>query len=389
MSDNSLYPKEIIEIEADHPFAKYSRSSLIIYLSAIAFIILILILLPFVNVEISVKSNGILRPAIEISKLKIPISGKVSVVLVTENDRVTKGQTLLILDSSLLSQKKNFLKEEVSEDKEFETDLELLITEKVVISKIKTPFYKQSYLDYQRKMREQTIHFSKVKANYQRQQRLHKEKVIADAEFENHQFEYDDARNNLEILKQTQLTHWQSDLLKYQKEIAEHEAQLRLLDKDAENLIIKAAVSGTLESFESLHEGSQVFANQEVGQISPDTSLVVEVYVNPSDIGLLKHNMTAQLQINAFNYNQWGLARGKVAEISSDVHIINDRPVFKVKCTLANNFLQLKNGYKGHFKKGMTLQARFLITERSLWQLLYDKVDDWLNPNLINKYEGS
>jgi len=31
----------------------------------------------------------------------------------------------------------------------------------------------------------------------------------------------------------------------------------------------------------------------------------------------------------------------------------------------------------------MTLQARFLVTERTLFQLLYDKADDWLNPNLI------
>jgi len=36
------------------------------------------------------------------------------------------------------------------------------------------------------------------------------------------------------------------------------------------------------------------------------------------------------------------------------------------------------------FKKGMTLQARFIVTKRSLWQLLYDKVDDWANPNIRN-----
>jgi HlyD family secretion protein len=28
----------------------------------------------------------------------------------------------------------------------------------------------------------------------------------------------------------------------------------------------------------------------------------------------------------------------------------------------------------------MTLRARFIVAERSLWQLLYDKVDDWMNP---------
>ena len=33
-------------------------------------------------------------------------------------------------------------------------------------------------------------------------------------------------------------------------------------------------------------------------------------------------------------------------------------------------------------KKGMTVQARFIVARRSFWQLLFDKVDNWLNPNL-------
>jgi len=31
----------------------------------------------------------------------------------------------------------------------------------------------------------------------------------------------------------------------------------------------------------------------------------------------------------------------------------------------------------------MNFTAHFKITERSLFQLLYDKVDDWVNPNKI------
>jgi HlyD family secretion protein len=30
----------------------------------------------------------------------------------------------------------------------------------------------------------------------------------------------------------------------------------------------------------------------------------------------------------------------------------------------------------------MSLTARFNVTERTLFQLLYDKVDDWLNPRI-------
>ncbi|MNY20331.1 hypothetical protein D3C86_1538050 [compost metagenome] len=73
-------------------------------------------------------------------------------------------------------------------------------------------------------------------------------------------------------------------------------------------------------------------------------------------------------------------------DISDDIIIIsNSQPVFKVRCELKKNHLVLKNGYKGYLKKGMSFTARFTVTERSLYQLLYDKVDDWVNPNLATK----
>ncbi len=77
-----------------------------------------------------------------------------------------------------------------------------------------------------------------------------------------------------------------------------------------------------------------------------------------------------------------GMASGKVIEVAHDIKIIDNKPYFEVRCSLNNEYLQLKSGYKGLLKKGMTLRAHFIITERSLWQLIYDKVDDWMNPNL-------
>ena len=49
--------------------------------------------------------------------------------------------------------------------------------------------------------------------------------------------------------------------------------------------------------------------------------------------------------------------------------------------------MQLKNGYNSTIRKGMTLTARFTITNRTLWQLLYDKIDAWLNPKIISNVE--
>lgn len=87
-----------------------------------------------------------------------------------------------------------------------------------------------------------------------------------------------------------------------------------------------------------------------------------------------------KFQIDAFNYNQWGLATGKIVEIGRDIEMINETPIFKIRCKIDQEYLTLKNDIKGNISKGMTYNARFKLTERTLFQLLYDKVDDWLNP---------
>ena len=95
---------------------------------------------------------------------------------------------------------------------------------------------------------------------------------------------------------------------------------------------------------------------------------------------MIQPGKPVNFQIDAFNYNQWGLATGRITQISKDVDMVNNQPVFKVKCFIDQNNLTLKNGFKGYLDKGMTLSARFQLTERTLFDLLYDKVDDWLNP---------
>ena len=77
------------------------------------------------------------------------------------------------------------------------------------------------------------------------------------------------------------------------------------------------------------------------------------------------------------------LIQGKVIQIGSDVEFINNQPYFKIICSLDKTFLELKNGFQGHLKKGMTLTVRIQVAERTLFELLYDKIDDWLNPSKI------
>ena len=57
---------------------------------------------------------------------------------------------------------------------------------------------------------------------------------------------------------------------------------------------------------------------------------------------------------------------------------------FKLQITTYSRKSRKYNSYKGKIGKGMTLTARFYLLDRTLWQLLFDRVDDWFNPNLKN-----
>lgn len=335
----------------------------------------------FITIPISIQSFALIRPSSEISLIRPLLNGRLKSSAIKENQIIKKGETLYTLDSDIQQEREKLLALKKQDIDFFLTDLKSLLGN-TAGKDLTTALYRQSYFNYKQKLTEATTRLKKVQADFNRNSKLHREKVIADVEFENFQFELDKAKNDLELVKQSQLSQWQSDLRTYERDLQELEGQLAQLAKENENLVIKAPVSGTVQNVAGVYPGSMVFANQELAQISPDTTMLVEAYVSPNDIGLIRAGMPVRFQVNAFNYNQWGLATGMVKEISSDVHIINDQPVFKVRCQLDKDYLQLKNGYKGYLKKGMTLQARFLVTERTLWQLLYDKMDDWLNPNL-------
>jgi HlyD family secretion protein len=122
-------------------------------------------------------------------------------------------------------------------------------------------------------------------------------------------------------------------------------------------------------------------------EISPEGDIYAECYVSPRDIGLIQIGQQAVLQIDAFNYNEWGMLQAQVTDIAHDVILQENmqQPFFKVFCMPEKDYMTLKNGYNGQLKKGMTFSVRFIVTQRSLFQLLYDKVDNWLNPNIVTK----
>lgn len=374
-----------------------SVRSQLIYTTVLLALVGAVAVLPFVYVDVSVRSSGLVRPVAERSEVKAQMGGMVAALYVREGQAVRAGQPLLRLQTDVLDTKLRLLSAQQTEKAAYIEDLQQLtqLTNAnsptatagvadfaAVAGRLRSPLYRQQFEQFRYLSRESEQTQAKRGRELETSRILLADKVIARLEHEDKEFAWQSAVAQYGTLVERQRAEWQQALTQHQLSLNELQAQERQLRQEQTLYTLKAPVGGTVSGLAGRYAGSYIQPGEVVGLVSPDSTLVVECYVPPKDIGLLQIGQLVRFQVEAFDYNQWGLLEGRVMEVANDFTLLDkQQPAFKVRCRLAQSWLQLKNGYRGHLKKGMTVQARFTVTRRSLFQLLYDKADNWLNPS--------
>ena len=379
----SIFPPEIIENSVEQHLADHSTRSQLIYISVLIMVLTALISLPLVHLDVSIQSGGIIRPIIEKTALRAPYSSWVQEVLVKDNQTVAAGQPLLVLGSEQLTQQQEFNSGRQQELQQLVYDLRQLVQLDPIspaITTLRSDVYTQSYQQFQQKLAEAEIKEKKTIKDFNRTQLLYDEKIISAKQYDELKLQKDLVESEYRLLWAGQTNQWQNSLQQYRTELAEWKSKAQQLAEEQEQYVIKAPQAGTVQNMQGIYPGGYLHANQDIAELSPDSTLIVECYVSPKDIGYLQTGTSAVFQVDAFNYNDWGTVEGKVISVAHDITFVDNQPVFKVRSALATNVLKLNNGYRGTLKKGMTVRTRFMLARRSLYQLLYDKVDDWLNP---------
>lgn len=377
-----IFPKEILNHTAENHFIHFNSRSVIIYLSIIASIIVALSLLPIIKIDITVQSRGIIRSNFESQTIYSPITAQVNKISIKENQMVNKGDTLIWLKDDIIVDKQKHIQIKKADNQEYIADLNNM--HRYESDRLKSNLYKSEYSEYFQKIKEYDFLIRQTKKEYNRSKLLFNKEVIASNEYEQKEFAFQKNKEEKRLYFKQIRSKWQQMIYKYTLEVRELDAEFVRLTEESNNYFIVAPASGNISNYSGIKEGGFLLPGQPIAILTPNDSLVIESYVSPNDIGYIREGMKASFQIDAFNYNQWGLSEGSVIDISNEIFQTDNGSFFKVECNMKKKFLQLKNGYKGVLKKGLTLTARFKITRRSLSQLLYDKADNWLNPQIIN-----
>ena len=376
----SLYTKESVKSTFPHYIGSISLHCKKLYILILIIVFLLLFSLPFIKVNLYVKSSGIIRPGTEKTPVHSLISGKVTSVNFSESDRLKEGEIMVTLDrhsKEFELEQLNSLSGQIMTEIH---DLENLLSDHQ--SQMFSVKYKLEYMTFFQQSARLSEKLTKAAREKIRNESLFIEKLISEKEFDDLSFNVDQHRQELNHFIYTKKNQWQNELAELQFRHKQYIGQINCLSEELKHCEICTPVSGIIEYLSPIHPGSNIQQGQQLAIISPDTDILGEMYVKPSDIGLIHLNQPVQMIIDAFDYREWGTISAAITEISDDFLIINGQPVFRIRCNLEQVSLQLKNGYTGSLKKGMTFHALCLVNRKSGWQIITAKMNDWLNPAL-------
>ena len=305
---------------------KNKTKSISIYLVIVVALVVFISSLPLIKIDISSQSRGIIRSTTDNVPLTSLVNGKVVYVHLKNNRLVQKGDTLVQLTQESLNTEITTNESLISDLQNRISDLSRIVTNsKAVLS---TPEFQQEWNSYNSKKSELESKIAQAKIVYDRNKQLFDKGIIARAEFEKYSFDYTYSEQSLSSLIKSQKSVWQNQKRDLENQLKNLKGTLNKINVESKNYVITAPISGTIENFSGIQVGSFLNASQPIATISATDKLIVESSVSPSDIGLIHKNQKVKFQIDAFNYNQWGLLEGKVIDIDHNITIQGEQAFF-------------------------------------------------------------
>ena len=375
-------PFSSVESGMEQFFARFGVIGQKIYWLLLLTFVIVIILLPVIKVTVSTQAAGMLRSSLSNNVVTSSEGGRIIELKVEENQFVEAGDTLLLLENSHLYEKLAVTEDRIVDYQKYLKDLRGLLDSSHTGGMLRpcTELFRAELLQFQQRLVDLNLTIKHRERSYNRMRSLMESGAVAVLQVEKEQFALEQAQQAKAIYIDQKRNSWQEKLRDYTFQVSTLRSDRRLLEKELEKFCITAPVSGQFIELAPIIPGNFLPRSSEIGRISYGDDLIVEAFINPRDIGWIHTGMQAKFRVDAFDHHQWGMVSGKVRSISGDALSTSSGPVFKVICSLDQDYLSLSNGYRCNLKRGMTVVAGFEITRRSILQLLYDNHNDWLNP---------
>jgi multidrug resistance efflux pump len=232
-----------------------------------------------------------------------------------------------------------------------------------------------------------------ARQKWERLRRLSRETAVAPEQAEEARLRLDRAQAELDKARLPVLDE-KANVLRRKLERMEKDQQLRRLELDKElaqkrrdvalarteagrlelerrQSVIRAPLGGVVTSPE-VKVGDIPEPGKPVVEIAEQKGFCFEAAISSEDVARLKTGLEARVKLDAFDYQKYGVALGKVCFIAPDAKVIEGQRVarYVVKIKLESGEVGRQDEWRGRVKLGMAGQVDIVTEQRSLLSLL-------------------
>lgn len=162
-------------------------------------------------------------------------------------------------------------------------------------------------------------------------------------------------------------------LTEIQAKIAETETLLQTAKTKLNQRYLYAPVDGTVLSLNVRQHGEVVQPGQTIAELAPQGKPLVLSAILPSrEAGFVKPDLTVQVKLDAYPFQDYGVVSGRVISISPDSKPHEQLgPVYRIEVELSRNAID-RHGAKISFQPGQTATAEIVTRQRRIADVLLD-----------------
>ncbi|PLZ81294.1 HlyD family secretion protein [Fischerella muscicola CCMEE 5323] len=181
----------------------------------------------------------------------------------------------------------------------------------------------------------------------------------------------------LAILKnQQQLKDLQTQITTLESQIAQGRSQITSLRLQLQQRIVRSPVNGTIFELPVSKPGAVVQLGQRVAQIAPkNTPFIIKAQMPSQQSGFLKVGMPVKIKFDAYPFQEYGIAQGKVTWISPDSKVSQtpqgQQESFELNIALDQQYLQ-NGSQRIPLTAGQTATAEVIIRQRRVIDFVLD-----------------
>lgn len=335
VSDEEI-PENLHLLQADEFLPPVNHWFQIAGISLVLGFIGAVILTSFLKYKVVVKAPAVIRPIGETRVVQAAVEGKVRQITVRSNQEVKQGDPIIIIDDSQQLTKKDQLLESIAKNqqklRQIESQKAAIVEEMLAESNKVARGIDVNQAD----LRTAEANLALATDEYSRYQTLSNAGAIADLLVQEKLANFRVAQANLirarELTAQTQEQGLatQARLRQMQDQLAQQESdtlqqikveqkELQQMNVNLANTVVRAPISGIIQSINLRNPDQVVGVGQEVARIFPTQSgLTIKALVPSQNILPVAVGQRVQLRIAACPYPDFGTLDGKVQAIAPD-----------------------------------------------------------------------